>query len=137
MRLERMQMALNVTYVTETELAISSAAMPPSYLFRPGSEVQEILLPGLPLSAMASPEYRLQVLEFLPGDVLLQISDGLPERLNPQDDWLGYDAVAECLEAHGEQSADHILNALLELGEGWATGRPTDDDITVVVLKHR
>ena len=136
-KLERMQMALNVTYLTDTEIAISSAAMPPSYLYRPGRGVEEILLPGLPLGAMQQAVYTLKVLEFHRDDVLLQISDGLPERIGANDDMLGYDAIAECLEANGNRPAQEILDALLELHREWAGTRPPSDDITALVLKRR
>ena len=136
-KLKRMQMALNVTFVTETELAISSAAMPPSYLYRPGAGVQEILLPGIPLGGLRQAEYQLRVLDFRPGDVLLQISDGLPECLNGAREMLGYEAVADCLSRHGERPAADILEALLELGRSWAGARSVADDITIVVLKRR
>ena len=64
--LTRMQMALNVAYVTEDEVALSSAAMPPAFLYRAGREVaEEILVPGLPLGAMADTEYDLVVFDRL------------------------------------------------------------------------
>ena len=136
-KLERMQMALNVTYLTDTEIAISSAAMPPSYLYRPGRGVEEVLLPGLPLGALQQAKYTLKVLEFHRGDVLLQISDGLPERLGPHGSMLGYDAIAECLGANGDRSAQEILDALLKLQRDWAGSEPPSDDITALVLKRR
>ena len=50
--LERMQMALNVAYFTESEVALSSAGMPPLFRYRAATgEVEEILVPGLPLGA--------------------------------------------------------------------------------------
>lgn len=136
-KLERMQMALNVTYLTDTEIAISSAAMPPSYLYRPGRGVEEVLLPGLPLGALQQAKYSLKVLEFHRGDVLLQISDGLPERIGTHGTMLGYDAIAECLATHGDRSAREILDALLDLQRAWAGSKPPTDDITALVLKRR
>lgn len=57
--LERMQMALNVAYVTDSEIALASAAMPPAFVYRAdGGEVEEILISGLPLGVSRSPIIR-------------------------------------------------------------------------------
>lgn len=132
-QLERIQMALNVSYITEHEIALSSAAMPPAYLYHDG-KVDEVLLPALPLGSREGTAYDLKVMPFEPGDVFLLISDGLPELMRDCDDVLGYDIVEQCLATHGDRSAEEIRDALLQLGSDWTEER--SDDVTVVVVKH-
>ncbi len=134
--LERMQMALNVTHVTEREIAVASAAMPPALLYRGDGGVEEILLPGLPLGGLEDTDYPLTVKDFHRGDALLLISDGLPELAGADGELLGYEAVERCLATHGARPAAEILEALLELGRDWAGGEASADDVTIVVLRR-
>ncbi len=136
--LERMKMALNVACITGSEIALSSAAMPPAFLYRAEeSAVEEILIPGLPLGGMGESEYTLRVTEYARDDVLVLISDGLPEWRNTENELLGYLAVEQCIAANGRQSAAEIRDALVSLGETWSDGHPNDDDVTVMVIKRR
>ncbi len=145
--LTRMQMALNVAYITDSEVAISSAAMPPAFLYRAGRKTaEEVLVPGLPLGALADTEYGLVVFDLLPGDALVLLSDGLPELLQRRGAPDGYAVVGRTVEQHGAGSAQELLDALVALGGGnGANGgngstdgvTPLDDDVTVVVVKRR
>ncbi len=140
--LTRMQMALNVAYITEDEVAISSAAMPPAFLYRGGRQVsEEVLVPGLPLGALPGTEYELRVFDLLPGDALVLLSDGLPELIERRGEADGYAAVGRVVEQHGAGSAQELLDALVALGEGDGNGAPESgdllDDVTMVVVKKR
>jgi serine phosphatase RsbU (regulator of sigma subunit) len=135
--LGRMQMALNITQVTLNEVAVASAAMPPALLYRAVSgEVEELLLPGLPLGGLEETKYPLRVRGFQPGDVLLLTSDGLPEQSDAHGEQLGYGAVESCFAAHGHKPVAEVLAALLELGRGWNGDGVCVDDMTVVVVRH-
>ncbi len=132
-----MTMALNALSISDSGFAISSAAMPPVFLFRADrGEAEEILVEGLPLGAMAESDYSLRVVEFKRGDSLVLISDGLPELRNESGEPLGYEAVQRIVSEHGETSADDLLARIVELGEKWGRGETQDDDITVVVMKR-
>jgi serine phosphatase RsbU (regulator of sigma subunit)/nitrogen-specific signal transduction histidine kinase len=132
-----MTMALNALTISDSGFAISSAGMPPAFLFRGDrGEVEEILVEGLPLGAMSDADYSLRVVEFKRGDSLVLISDGLPELSNEHGDPLGYEAVQGVVAEHGEASADDLLARIVALGDEWGRGEADDDDITVVVLKR-
>ena len=140
--LSRMQMALNVAYLTPHEIALSSAAMPPAFLYRAGSgETEEILIPGLPLGSLTEIEYQLRVLEWHPGDVLVLLSDGLPELVELRGRADGYATVADSLRRNGQGSAQRVLDELVALigGEDQTPNEPRmlDDDVTIVVAKLR
>ncbi len=139
--LTRMQMALNVAYITEDEVAISSAAMPPAFLYRAGRGVaEEILVPGLPLGALEDPEYELQVFDLLAGDALVLLSDGLPELVERRGEADGYEIVRRIVEQHGTGSAQELLDALVALSAGGDSGEDDpmlEDDVTMVVVKRR
>jgi signal transduction histidine kinase/ligand-binding sensor domain-containing protein/serine phosphatase RsbU (regulator of sigma subunit) len=132
-----MTMALNALTISDTGFAISSAGMPPAFLYRGDrGEAEEILVEGLPLGAMADSDYSLRVVEFKRGDSLVLISDGLPELRNEKGDPLGYPAVQNVVTERGTASADDLLAGLVSLGDEWGRGEADDDDITVVVIKR-
>ena len=135
--LERMQMALNVLHLSESEIAVASAAMPPVLFYRGDTaEVEEILVPGLPLGGLEETEYSLKVKDIRSGDALLLLSDGLPELFNGDGLPLGYGPVENCFQENGHRTAEEILSALLALGREWRGKANRGDDITLVVVRR-
>jgi sigma-B regulation protein RsbU (phosphoserine phosphatase) len=134
---ERMKMALNVVYIDGSTVTVSSAGMPPVLHYHSDTdEVREILIPGLPLGALDEAAYEIRTLELEPGDVLVLVSDGLPERLNDLGEPLGYDAIRRCVAEHGTHGPGGMVAALVGLGETWSGGTAQQDDITVVVVRR-
>lgn len=134
--LTRMQMALNVIHLSPDRLDISSAGMPPAFLYRSFLETTvEILLPGLPLGAMINPIYELRSHELQNGDTFVLLSDGLPELLADRHQQDGYRVVAETITRHGRESAENLKSHLLALIR--EDDRPLDDDVTLLVVKKR
>ena len=65
------------------------------------------------------------------------LTDGLPERLNPQDEYFDYDRTKALFAEAASGTPEAICEALLQGSKEWAEGRPQDDDITLVVLKAK
>ena len=63
------------------------------------------------------------------------MSDGLPERLNNQDEELGYPRTQQLFLEAAERTPEEICQHLAQGGDEWADGRPQDDDVPFVVLK--
>jgi serine phosphatase RsbU (regulator of sigma subunit) len=92
-------------------------------------------VPNLPLGGLESEKYDGVKIDFKEGDVIVMISDGLPELPNPNNELLDYEKVEECFRGHSEKDAEGIKNALVELSDEWANGVMNPDDITIVVIK--
>ena len=132
----RLRMSLSVAKFNKNVVQLSSAAMPPTYYFSSKSKkVEEILVPNLPLGGIESEKFDGVKKEFKPGDVMVMISDGLPELPNPTNDLLDYKKVYDCIEKNAERSAEEIKDALVDLSDDWAKGNMNPDDITIVVVK--
>ncbi len=63
------------------------------------------------------------------------MSDGFPEMFNEAGEMLADDAAKNVLAETAGESAQEIINRFVEVGEQWAGTRPSDDDVTFVVLK--
>jgi serine phosphatase RsbU (regulator of sigma subunit) len=70
-----------------------------------------------------------------PDDVVVLMSDGLPERFNAQGEMLAEEAAKQYLAEHAHGSAQELIEGLAKLGDDWGGARPQDDEVTFVVLK--
>jgi serine phosphatase RsbU (regulator of sigma subunit) len=137
MELERMAMGLAVVRLQDGALTLSSAGMPPVLVYRAGSgHAEEIVLQGMPLGGFAQ-EYEDRRLDLSPGDVILMMTDGLPELANGEGDPLGYPKVRALFEELGSRTPEEIIAGLNRAAEAWAKGEAVKDDVTLVAMRVR
>ena len=131
MKLERMGMAMTMLKFRDRRLRVSAAGMPPMLVFLAATgDVQEVMLEGLPLGLSSRIEYQHIELDLDPDDVILLMSDGLPERLNPEGEEFGYPRAAELFKELVHLPPDAICEQLARGGERWADGRAQEDDVS-------
>jgi serine phosphatase RsbU (regulator of sigma subunit) len=138
MNLRALYMALVLVKCNGNQLTIASAGMPPVMVYRAATATVETLtIKSMPLGSFVNFPYTQHALTLHNGDVMLLMSDGLPELFNPHNELLGYEAVEQCLSsaAAAARSANEVIQALMRLAETWAQGRPQDDDMSFVVVK--
>jgi HAMP domain-containing protein len=82
----------------EGRLTITNAGHPPTYVVRCGGRVEEILLPSSPLGGLGQ-SYARRELTLDRGDIVVWLSDGLFEEVNPEGEPFGYDRIEEALAA--------------------------------------
>ena len=133
----RIRMSLSVVKLEENAIEISSAAMPPYYLYKSkNNQLEEVLIPNLPLGGLSRTKYESNKHDFEIGDILVLMSDGLPELPNESNELLDYEAIYNEIFENIDKSAKQISNALLSLGKKWRTHLDDlPDDITLVVIK--
>ena len=132
----RLRMSLSVAKINNGSIELSSAAMPPTYYYDAKNDnVEEILVPNLPLGGIEGEKFDGVKKDFKKGDVVVMISDGLPELPNKEDVLLDYPKVFECIKKNCSESADEIKDALVRMSDSWADGLMNPDDITIVVIK--
>ena len=131
-----LRMSLNIAEITQNEVYLSSAAMPPIYLYKANSNaVEELMQSGLPLGGLKDETFDLITRSFEYGDVLIQLSDGLPEAPNAKGELYDYDRLKSLIQASGHLSAQQIIDVLIESVDQWLEGKRNPDDITLVVTK--
>ena len=132
-----LRMSLNIVHFKKNKLKLSSAAMPPCYLYvAKTNKIEEIQISGLPLGGLYGATFDMEERSFSKGDIFVIASDGLPEAPNLKGDQLGYQAVEDCILANADKSATELKDVMVLLGSDWLAGQTTPDDITIVVIKH-
>ena len=131
-----LRMSLNIVEISQNELIMSSAAMPPIYLYKSGANsVEELMQSGLPLGGLKNESFEQIKRNFESGDVLIQLSDGLPEAPNAKGELYDYDRLKSLIQASGHLGAQKIIDVLIESVDQWLEGNRNPDDITLVVTK--
>jgi sigma-B regulation protein RsbU (phosphoserine phosphatase) len=117
---------------------MSSAAMPPIYLYKANTNtVEEIMNSGLPLGGLKNEQFEQLTRTFEVGDVLIQLSDGLPEATSNNGEMYDYDRLKALIQTACNQSAQEIINTLVQSVDVWMGGAHNPDDITLVVTKKK
>jgi len=138
MNLRSLFMALTLVKVQGNHLHCSVAGMPPILVYRAATQtIEELPLRGAPLGVPSSYVYRQAEITLAPEDVVLLMSDGLPERFNPASELFEYERTKEALSAHAHTTPRAIAEGLWKMSEQWAEGSPLNDDLTLVVLKRK
>ncbi|HEX2225448.1 MAG TPA: SpoIIE family protein phosphatase, partial [Thermoanaerobaculia bacterium] len=116
-------------------LQLTNAGHPPTYWIRAGRETQEILLPGSALGGLGH-HYGQAEIRLERGDVVVWLSDGLIEAVNPDGEPFDYGGIQQTLTDIGwGATATEVRDGLLADVERHAAGEPFGDDRTLVVLR--
>ncbi len=133
-----LRMSLNIAEITNDEVFLSSAAMPPIYLYKAATkQVEEFMNNGLPLGGLRDEDFVLENRKFEAGDVLVQLSDGLPEAPNLAGEMYDYERLSSLIQNSCHLSAQEIIDVLIKSVDEWMQGKRNPDDITLVVTKKK
>lgn len=136
MKLRSLFMAMTMIKVKDGQLTVGIAGMPPILIYRAAEQqIIEIAIKAVPLGGLAKYQYKQEELTLGARDVVVLMSDGLPERFNEVGEMLDYEATKSALAETAGRSPQQIIEHLVSVGDTWAGGRPQDDDVTFVVLK--
>jgi serine phosphatase RsbU (regulator of sigma subunit) len=92
MNLRSLFMAMTLVRLKGNHLQCSVAGMPPLIIYRAATHViEEIPLYGAPLGGLSHYVYRQAETYLSVGDIVLLLSDGLPERFNAAGEMFGYE----------------------------------------------
>jgi serine phosphatase RsbU (regulator of sigma subunit) len=137
MNFRRLAMAFTLARFDDSQMRLSAAGMPPVYVRRADGNVESFELPGSPLGSLAAFPYHQIEVPLLSGDLIVFMSDGLPELLNEDSEMAGYDRVMSLLRHSSAQSAQDLVTELVAFADEWKGSRPQDDDITFVVVRMK
>ena len=134
--LGRILMSFSLLRITDHKLVLTSAGMPPVYYYNGQThEIEEILIQGMPLGAMKKSLYKAVEKELNSGDIILLITDGLPEQMNNKDEMFDYSRVKNHFKEIAGNTPEVIIEKLVKLGDEWMGEITQADDITLIVIK--
>ncbi|MDZ7637363.1 MAG: SpoIIE family protein phosphatase [Bryobacterales bacterium] len=111
----------------------NSGGIPPLILKK--GQLVDVKVEGVPLGLLANRDYDELEIPLEPGDLVLFVSDGIPDQTDGRDEDFGVPRIAECLlrvQAHSvEQIADEVLDAVAAFAEGAVVF----DDQTLIVVR--
>ncbi|HWM89440.1 MAG TPA: SpoIIE family protein phosphatase [Thermoanaerobaculia bacterium] len=136
MQVRPFHMCLALARITPGSVTVCSAGMPPVLIHRAGSgEIEELGTGGRPVGSRLSGAWNESSIPLNPGDTLLFASDGFAEQLDPGDNNLGYERLADAFRASVSLPARELVERLLSWVTAWRGEREQDDDITFVVVR--
>jgi serine phosphatase RsbU (regulator of sigma subunit) len=101
------------------------------------NKVEEILMEGLPLGGLREEHFDILTRSFNTGDIIVQLSDGLPEAPNIVGEMYDYERLRQLIEVNGSKSAQGMIDSLIASVDSWLQGKHNPDDITLVVIKKK
>lgn len=138
MDFRKIYMAFGIGRLREDTLELAGAGMPPALIYRAEKRhLEKIPLKGLPLgSKTAFPNQKTET-TIRPNDVVILMTDGLPELFNGSGEILGYDRVAKAIMESIHKTPKEIIDHLQFTAEKWLDGSSQDDDMTFFVFKRK
>ena len=134
------RMCLNIANIGKDSIKFSSAGMPPAYYYSADKgELEEILVGALPLGSLPGAMHMEQEISFKnSGDIIVMMSDGLPEAENADKEMVGYERTEEKIRELADKSAEEIKDGLVDLCNNWLKGNAElQDDMTFVIIKKK
>ena len=132
-----LRMSLNIALVKDNLITLSSAGMPPYFIYRAATNsTEEIQLSGVPLGSFKDVHFDQAITDFNSGDILVIISDGLPEAPNLAGELFDYQKLQDLISTFGNKTAQQVIDQLMIEADAWLSGNHNPDDITLVVIKH-
>ena len=93
------------------------------------------MIEGLPLGGLKNEKFTMLNKNFQKGDVLVMLSDGLPEASNEKQEMYDYDRIKELISKNHTKEPKEIKKQLFDSLNLWINGGVPDDDVTLVIVK--
>ncbi len=117
------------------EVVLSNAGHMPPIIRRADGTIEQFdkELSGTAIGMFPDYAYEAQTCQLEPGDVILIMTDGVDEAMNPQQELYGIERVMEIVKKSPPE-AEQLGKLLLEDVRRHANGYPQSDDITIMTF---
>jgi serine phosphatase RsbU (regulator of sigma subunit) len=128
-------MGMMLVRLNGKKLTAAAAGMPPILIYRHATKkIEDLVLKGMPLGAHRNFKYNEESVTICAGDVILLMTDGLPELFNQNDEMFDYPRLKDIFLQAANRSSEQIIEKLVEAGEKWRGEKSLADDCTFVVI---
>jgi len=117
-------------------LSYVNAGHEPPLLLRADGTIESLNTSGYPIALIEATEYQVDETWLKRGDLLLLMSDGIPEATVDGEVFLGEDAVRNIVQTHARESLPDIRGHILTSVEQFLHGQATSDDVTLLLLRR-
>ena len=136
MKLKNLYMALMMLRIESNKVTFSSAGIPPLLVYRRETNaIEEYKIKGMPLGAVDSFPYETISLSLEKHDVVLLMTDGLPELFDSNKKSFGYKKLKEEFLKNAHKNPTEIVDNLIAAGDEWKGNAAQNDDITLVAFQ--
>jgi len=118
------------------KFVFANAGHNPPLLFSGGVYRRLASKAGFVLAGMENTIYREGEITLQPGDGLLLYTDGVTEAANPDGELFGERRLIAAADRYAEQPPKAFVEAIKAEIDGFATGAPQADDITMLALRY-
>jgi PAS domain S-box-containing protein len=121
----------------KSKLSYANAGHVPGFVFFPSGEIKHSLdSSGPPLGLFADSEFHLpEAIEMRSGEMVLLVTDGIPEATSRNGDQFGSERVLKYVRDHRGEPASRIASGAFQAARNYVDHDPQDDDITALVIK--
>lgn len=136
MNLKRMMVGFTMLNIKDNRFTLINAGMPPVFFYRHKTRtVEELKEHSVPIGAMNHNQFKSVNGSLEKGDLLLLLTDGLPELQNERMELYGYDRVRNMFGEVAQKNSQDIIDQLKNDGSAWINDQDPKDDVTFVVIK--
>lgn len=137
LNLKGIYMNMALAECNSNTITVSQAGMPPVIHYDQSEHTTDIYkCKGMPLGTVRDFPHESVSIEMDQGDLLILMSDGLPEAINRYDFMAGYDLITRKIEELADNSTDVIRNELINLITHGNPDVHPPDDVTIVILRY-
>lgn len=135
-KLPNLYMSLAIGRIKDDVLEISGVGLPPFLLFKNASaSIEELPLKGIPLGSFANFPFLKRTIKLGPDDILVFMTDGLPELFNSEKEMFGYEKIRKILSESNQKSVKEILEEFKNNAYAWSAHK--QDDITLMIIRKK
>ncbi len=115
-----------------------NAGHPPGYVMAADGRIKEELMPGTAALGLDLDEVDLHPVQVTlePGDLVLLLSDGIPEARSSTDEEFGEERMIDIVRRERARPAADIIRTLMDEAQRFNGADPNQDDMTLVVIKR-
>jgi sigma-B regulation protein RsbU (phosphoserine phosphatase) len=117
-------------------ITFSNAGHENPYLIKRAGDVVRLIVGGTVLGIVSQFPFEEDVVAFDRGDILVVFSDGISEAFNAADEQFGEARLEEVVRSSKNDSAEAIIDRVVEEVRRHAGDIPQADDLTLVVVKR-
>ncbi len=123
-------------YAESRRLVMVNAGHAPVLLYSAAQKRCKLCIAdGPPLGVLPQILSFEQTVVLTPGDILVVLSDGFNEMMNPQGELFGIDRLIELVESNADTTATDLRMRLFKAVTSFAQETPQGDDLTLCILK--